>query len=967
MSYSCCDKHRRGLLERQHSLNGIDFVVVSGKHELKVHFVNKLHHELSPESIRIEGGARVRNIKVIGVSKDPEGAPNVLIVRLSEPGDFASYTLRLIDPAHPKSAPSGYDPAFAAADFSFKFKTRSEFDPRRQLVAPETPFAEPIIDYLAKDYSSFRRLLLNRLATVSPDWKEPHLPDVGVALVELLAYVGDYLSYQQDAVATEAYLGTARRRVSVRRHARLIDYHMHDGCNARAWVQVQVQGHPGREVKLSRGENQFLTGIDGEAVQGDIENPVIEYSSAEYEKALTRGVVIFEPMHDVSLYPEHNEMRFYTWSDTRCCLPRGATRATLEGHFPKLGAGQVLIFEESCDPYSGEAGDSDVRMCHVVRLTHVGLAIDALDGGTKITEITWAEADALSSPLCISARADAEHNERDINNVTVARGNIVLVDHGQTVPPFQPTLSPSELKDAKSLAAKLKEPKGPVSVFIRDRLSDETSQALDQWAGAAPIPSLLLEALVNDLNAVIMGPPIWDKDRFSHVTVRPKVLDLLTGNPHGAQVMRANRILLEDAYPEELPRQGELLSAGNRTQVPDITMFHAQAMGGDRCNEPRQSPVMPRFRPTLSRKPLTQAVPYDEQSKRAPATEVMNCDPRDAKPQIWLQSLWQSRRGDWEPKHDLLNSDSDEMEFVAETELDGTTSLRFGEGQHGLRPAPGTSFTAIYRVGNGKSGNVGPEAIAYLATRDYASMKAAVADKDHRTGGNAVRNPLPAKGGVEMERIEDVRNTAPEAVFNKPERAVTEADYVQLVQSAFGMKIQKSVATYRWTGSWHTVFLAVDRRGGLPLDDDFKKSIVDFLEPHRMAGYDLEVVEPCYVPLEIKLQISVKPDCFCEQVKQELLEEFSNRVLRGGRRGFFHPDEWTFGQPVYLSKLCARAQSVPGVVSVHLSKCQRRDRPDESGPEPEAVKMGRLEIARLDNNPSFPEFGLLTLEMRGGR
>ena len=37
-------------------------------------------------------------------------------------------------------------------------------------------------------------------------------------MVELLAFVGDYLSYQQDAIATEAYLGTARRRVSVRRH-----------------------------------------------------------------------------------------------------------------------------------------------------------------------------------------------------------------------------------------------------------------------------------------------------------------------------------------------------------------------------------------------------------------------------------------------------------------------------------------------------------------------------------------------------------------------------------------------------------------------------------------------------------------------------------------------------------------------------------------------------------------------------
>ena len=69
-----------------------------------------------------------------------------------------------------------------------------------------------------------------------PAWQERSPADIGIALVELLAYAGDQLSYYQDAVATEAYLGTARRRVSVRRHARLLDYPMHDGCNARAWV-----------------------------------------------------------------------------------------------------------------------------------------------------------------------------------------------------------------------------------------------------------------------------------------------------------------------------------------------------------------------------------------------------------------------------------------------------------------------------------------------------------------------------------------------------------------------------------------------------------------------------------------------------------------------------------------------------------------------------------------------------------
>ena len=49
------------------------------------------------------------------------------------------------------------------------------------------------------------------------------------------------MSYFQDAVATEAYLGTARRRASVRRHARMLDYPMHEGVNARVWVAVRAE------------------------------------------------------------------------------------------------------------------------------------------------------------------------------------------------------------------------------------------------------------------------------------------------------------------------------------------------------------------------------------------------------------------------------------------------------------------------------------------------------------------------------------------------------------------------------------------------------------------------------------------------------------------------------------------------------------------------------------------------------
>ena len=97
---------------------------------------------------------------------------------------------------------------------------------------------EPRLDYLARDYASFRRLLLDLIAQRNPNWSERNPSDIGIALVELLAHEGDHLAYFQDAAANEAYLDTVRQRISARRHARLVDYAMHDGRNAWTFLHL---------------------------------------------------------------------------------------------------------------------------------------------------------------------------------------------------------------------------------------------------------------------------------------------------------------------------------------------------------------------------------------------------------------------------------------------------------------------------------------------------------------------------------------------------------------------------------------------------------------------------------------------------------------------------------------------------------------------------------------------------------
>ena len=152
------------------------------------------------------------------------------------------------------------------------------------------------------------------------------MPDLGMTLVELLAYVGDYLSYYQDAVATEAYLDTARQRISVRRHARLVDYRMHEGSNARAWVTVCTQTDLDPIKREQSLLHHRLPGHQGRQRQSRQTGGPGTRARQRYD--------VFEPLladpeAELVFRAAHCEIPFYTWGDLECCLAKGATRATL--------------------------------------------------------------------------------------------------------------------------------------------------------------------------------------------------------------------------------------------------------------------------------------------------------------------------------------------------------------------------------------------------------------------------------------------------------------------------------------------------------------------------------------------------------------------------------------------------------------------------------------------------------------
>ncbi|MYM90998.1 putative baseplate assembly protein [Rugamonas sp. FT82W] len=446
----CSDDLRRALVRAGGQLAGVDYVeVYPDGLTLCVRFFGQPPAGLDRENLLIEGGERITGIQVTDAEfEQHEDGDVCLRVSVDRTGDFSSYCLCLIEPERRTSrcsddplpapvprlrpVPAGIDPRYACAAFSFRIDCPSDLDCLAPPCATPPAAPAPAIDYLARDFNSFRRLLLDRMSSVMPDWRERHLPDLGVTVVEVLAYIADQFSYTLDAVATEAYLGTARRRISVRRHARLLDYRMHEGCNARAWLTVETSA----EIALPLSELVFAAPPPQQQV-------VVPGLKSWRELQRIDQATLFQAIDlggdgKLHLSVARNEIHFYTWHNQGCCLPAGATNATLRDsddtapdEEPRrtlhLAAGDVLIFEEIRSGVTGSGADADPARRHAVRLTGVTELHDPLDR-SLLLDIEWDRADALPWALCLSARTAAP----DCRWVecAVARGNVVLVDHG---------------------------------------------------------------------------------------------------------------------------------------------------------------------------------------------------------------------------------------------------------------------------------------------------------------------------------------------------------------------------------------------------------------------------------------------------------------------------------------------------------------------------------------------------------
>ena len=162
-------------------------------------------------------------------------------------------------------------------------------------------------------------------------------------------------------------------------------------------------------------------------------------------------------------------------------------------------------------------------------------------------------------------------------------------------------------------------------------------------------------------------------------------------------------------------------------------------------------------------------------------------------------------------------------------------------------------------------------------------------------------------------------------------------------------------------------YVAIDPRGTLEASPALLERIARLLQRYRRIGHDVQVVAARYVPIEIAMTICVEAHFLRGHVEAALLDIFRSGLRSNGEPGFFHPDNLTFGDSIYLSRLVAAAQAIEGVESVQVTKLERLFEAPNYEIELSVLPIGRLEVARLDGDPINPENGKLKLNLKGGR
>jgi hypothetical protein len=222
------------------------------------------------------------------------------------------------------------------------------------------------IAYRIGTYADFRASLhsgLGELRTRDDD-------DFTIGLMDAFACAADVLTFYQERIANESYLGTAREDVSLREMGQLIGYRLRPGVAAETALAFTFETPPLPPAAAKPEPGMFVTGVPAEV---RLEAGVAVRSVP----APGEQPQVFETVEPLTARPAWNALR--PWSSERVVPAKGATFTYLQGVDTRLRAGDALLFVGDEYFRNGATGQWDFRI----------LAEVAADNAHGRTRVSW--------------------------------------------------------------------------------------------------------------------------------------------------------------------------------------------------------------------------------------------------------------------------------------------------------------------------------------------------------------------------------------------------------------------------------------------------------------------------------------------------------------------------------------------------------------------------------------------------
>ena len=711
--------------------------------------------------------------------------------------------------------------------------------------------------------------------------------DFSIALLDAWAVAADVLAFYNERLANEAYLRTARERISLQELGRLIGYRLRAGVAAETFVAFALEPPP--EVPAAASKDPGAAPPVTPAVVTLEPRTRLQSIPGPGEKPQT-----FETVEEIEARPEWNAMPAST---TVAAPGLGATFAYLKGETLTLKPGDAFLIRTAGAPDT----DWDLRLLTAVepdlelKRTRV-VWNDAIEAGHLSSYVPPAPEPEVyvlrkrlsvfghNAPLKSLITGDDGDDDAWGFEISNTAGTSVDVDgsHPDIVADSWVVLSMPGNQTLWQVETTTEISRADYAVSGKITYLSLQGGDMADWQPfgqavrtttvfAVSEPLKLAEA--PDESAVDDDTVEVDADVSSMQPGRRLLLRGTTADDEEAEHAEAAvvksvakisggwRITLETDLAKHYTRDTVIVYGNIALATHGETV--EQILGSGRAREPFQ-----RF--TLAHEPLTHLQSTDAPSGAAPALDVRVNDVR------------------WDEVTTLFGARPRDRAYALRADENGKAYVQFGDGERGARlPTGSNNVRATYRKGIGAGGNVKAGALAQLLDRPL--------------GVKGVSNPMDASGGVDPESEDAAPASIPLGVRTLG-RAVSLLDYEDFARAFTGVVKANAVVLPLRGGRTIVVTVAFD--GGERLAD-----LAGALRSHGDPRVQVLVLEGTKETFRLALKVVVDPlyeqDAVLAGVDTALRDAYSF-AARG------------LAEPVFLSEIIATAHTVAGVLGVDV-------------------------------------------------